>query len=74
MKLLRFLFLISVCQCVLHNVTAQNFTVSGYVRDKQSGEELIGANIYLNELKQGTSTNPYGFYSLTIPEGNYTDS
>jgi hypothetical protein len=49
----------------------QKFTISGYVTD-ELGEELIGANIIINELKKGTITNTYGFYSITIPKGQYT--
>ncbi|OFX25195.1 MAG: collagen-binding protein [Bacteroidetes bacterium GWA2_31_9] len=56
------------------SINAQNkFTISGYVNAQKTGEELIGASILVNELKNiGTTTNAYGFYSLTIPEGNYT--
>jgi hypothetical protein len=55
-------------------IFAENkFTISGYVRDKNSGEELIGAVIYVKEMPtKGIATNTYGFYSLTIPEGTYT--
>jgi hypothetical protein len=50
-----------------------NYTISGYVKDANTGEELIGATVFINELKAtGTTTNAYGFYSITIPEGNYT--
>jgi hypothetical protein len=49
------------------------YTISGYVRDARSGEELIGASIIIRELSAtGTNTNAYGFFSITIPEGNYT--
>ena len=51
---------------------AQKVTLSGYLNDAASGEVLIGATIYVEEIKQGTATNSYGFYSLTIPQGNYT--
>ncbi len=44
-----------------------SITYSGYVEEKGSGERLIGVNIYLKELKQGTVTNEYGFYSITVP-------
>ncbi|GAB2800041.1 TonB-dependent receptor [Rhabdobacter roseus] len=47
-------------------------TVSGYVRDASNGEGLIGVSVYVRELGTGTTTNPYGFYSLTIPSGTYT--
>lgn len=46
-------------------------TISGYVSDKDNGEMLAGVTIFENMLKTGTATNAYGFYSLTIPAGNY---
>ncbi len=49
----------------------QKFSISGYVREKGSRELLPGVNIYLPDLRAGTTTNNYGFYSLTIPEGSY---
>ncbi len=53
---------------------AQNkFTISGSVRDKKSGESMIGASIKVAELPNvGTATNAYGFYSITLKEGAYT--
>ncbi len=55
----------------LHSLAGQDlFTISGYVRDKESGETLIGANVYLQaDPATGTSANTYGFYSITLPEG-----
>ncbi|WP_435357596.1 TonB-dependent receptor [Emticicia sp. SJ17W-69] len=54
------------------NVSAQEkFTVSGYIKDVSNGEGLIGVSIYVQEVKSGTQTNPYGFYSLTLPKGTY---
>mgnify|MGYP000562338290 FL=1 len=50
---------------------AQNVTLSGYIRDAATGEELINASI-INEQRQGTVSNIYGFYSLTLPAGKYT--
>ena len=47
-------------------------TISGTVRDKKSGETLIGASvILLGQKGTGALTNSYGFYSLTAPAGNY---
>ncbi|HBH24878.1 MAG TPA: TonB-dependent receptor [Cytophagales bacterium] len=46
-------------------------TLSGYVKDAETGEELIGVNVYVSSLGSGAVTNPYGFYSLTIPQGTY---
>jgi len=47
-------------------------TISGYIRDASNGETLIGANVYLKELSTGTTTNEYGFYSISIPESQYS--
>jgi len=49
----------------------QRFTLSGYLRDATSGEALIYATIYPQELKTGVATNEYGFFSITLPEGKY---
>ncbi len=53
------------------SVFAQKFTIDGHVRDKTSGEELIGAAIYVSELQSGTITNVYGYYSITLNAGTY---
>lgn len=50
----------------------ENFTISGYIKDGASGEVLIGSTVYVSELSAGAQTNVYGFYSLTLPAGNYT--
>lgn len=48
------------------------FTISGTIKDSQSGESLIGATITTAEIKQnGVVSNDYGFYSLTLPAGTY---
>lgn len=47
-----------------------SYTLSGYVKDKASGENLWGVNIVLGASK-GTTTNDYGFYSITLKEGTY---
>ena len=55
----------------INNLWAQNapirFTVSGYIREAGSQEALIGVNVYLPGTTTGTTTNTYGFYSLTLP-------
>ncbi len=45
-------------------------TLSGYVRD-ENGESLINATVYDLAHGMGTTTNEYGFYSLTLPEGEH---
>lgn len=47
------------------------YTLSGQISDRRSGEDLIAATIYIPELNLGATSNVYGFYSITIPEGNY---
>lgn len=49
---------------------AQEYTLSGFVRDSASREVVIGAVIYLPELQLGATTNAYGFYSLRLPAGD----
>ena len=68
-----FLFIISFGILFPNALTAQeNLTLSGYVRDAANGETLIGATIYLSEIGKGATTNVYGFYSLSVPTGNYS--
>ncbi len=50
----------------------KNPTLSGKVKDQTNGEELPGATILVKELGIGTATNVYGFYSLSMPAGDYT--
>ncbi len=47
----------------------QRFTLSGFMEDAQSGEPLIGANVFVLGTQRGAITNEYGFYSLTLPAG-----
>ena len=47
----------------------QSYTLSGYITDAASGERLIGATVLDTVYRQGTATNAYGFYSLTLPAG-----
>ena len=47
------------------------YTISGFIEDSETGERLIGAAVSVNELKTGSITNSYGFYSITLPEGAY---
>lgn len=49
----------------------QKFTLSGTISEASSNETLIGVTIAIPKLKTGTTTNEYGFYSLTLPKGEY---
>jgi hypothetical protein len=66
---------IAVCFLILAAIfplsAQQKYTISGHIRDSKNGEGLIGATVFVKSLAVGSSTNPYGFYSLTIPKGSY---
>lgn len=53
-------------------ISQQKFTISGAVTEAASNESLIGVTILIPELNTGTTTNEYGFYSITLPTGDYT--
>ena len=55
----------------LFGFSQDKFTINGYIKDSSNGEELIGVTIFVSEIHSGTVTNAYGFYSLTLPPGNY---
>lgn len=57
--------------CIAVSVHAQKSTISGHIKDAGSGEELIGANVFVKDIKAGTITNIYGFYSITLNKGKY---
>ena len=46
-------------------------TISGYVKDSLSGETLIGATVSVADKTKGITSNQFGFYSITLPEGTY---
>ncbi|MEO0403476.1 MAG: TonB-dependent receptor, partial [Bacteroidota bacterium] len=46
-------------------------TISGNVRDAKTGEDLIGATVFIESIGRGTMTNLYGFYSFTLDPGTY---
>ena len=65
-------FYIFILLFIINSSFSQDkFTLSGVVKDSLSGETLIGVNIIIPELQTGTTTNEYGFYSLTLPNGKY---
>lgn len=48
-------------------------TIYGFVRDELSGENLIGATVHDKASMTWTTTNTYGYYSLTVPSGKPLD-
>jgi hypothetical protein len=46
--------------------------INGYLKDATTGEELIGATIFIQENNAGVVSNEYGYYSISLPPGSYT--
>lgn len=51
------------------SVTAQSFTISGTIVDDETGEQLISANIFSEQEGVGTTSNNFGFYSISLAQG-----
>ncbi|WP_439554678.1 TonB-dependent receptor [Flavobacterium macrobrachii] len=66
-QILFFLFFFTIL-----SYAQEKFTFSGTISDLSNKETLIGVNIYIVEANAGVSTNEYGFFSITLPKGNYT--
>ncbi len=67
-KWFKFGFLITLLlPTQFHLVAGQSATISGYLEDVTSRERILGANIYVPSLEIGTTTNQFGFFSLTLP-------
>lgn len=54
---------------ILFQKKPQRFTVSGYLTDAETGERLVGANIYETNTRAGIASNTYGFYSQQFKQG-----
>jgi hypothetical protein len=69
---MKYLFSLILACAVLFGNAQNKVTLSGYVKDGETGEGMIAATVLVKELTQGVSTNEYGFYSLTLEPGTYT--
>lgn len=69
-KKIAFVFLFFIC-CT-PSFAQEKYTLSGTILDNKNNETLIGVTIYIPETKSGTTTNQYGFYSITLPKGEYS--
>ncbi len=67
-KILYTIFILFTSQAIW----GQLYTISGYVKEAESGETLIGATVLAPSLEKGATTNAYGFYSLTLPGDSIT--
>ena len=75
MKEITLLLLGLFCYCLSANgqelSDKQKFTISGYIKDAVTGEELLYANVFEPQSNLGATSNLYGFYSMTLPAGEY---
>jgi len=65
----KFIFAFLLLIIAINTFAQKKVTLSGYMRDAQTGEALIAATIYVRDLQLGAQTNTYGFYSVTVPAG-----
>ncbi|MDR1415868.1 MAG: TonB-dependent receptor [Prevotellaceae bacterium] len=70
--LIKHFLLPAILLIFLTSAQAQQPTLSGYIRDAQTGEPLAGAAIYVLEAKRYTVANAHGFYSIALPSGVYS--
>ena len=68
---IKHLFLLIVC-ITTFSYAQEKITISGTIQDTETGETVLGANVYFKNTSIGTTTNNYGFYSITAPKGSYT--
>ncbi len=67
-------FLLSILLAIPFNSARSqtSYTISGTIRDAETGEDLIGASVIVKDLKGvGVSSNSYGYYALTVPAGDH---
>lgn len=69
-RILFLLFLLSSPSFLV--AQSSKITLAGYIKEKGSGENLIGAVVAVPSLKMGVAANAYGFFSISLPSG--TDS
>ncbi|PQJ09136.1 hypothetical protein CJD36_020290 [Flavipsychrobacter stenotrophus] len=69
--MIRSITLIALLFTTYFSFAQQKYTISGTVNDKTTGETIIGAILRIEGKSAGTTTNEYGFYSLSLPAGSY---
>jgi hypothetical protein len=71
MNFKKILFLIIQSLFILNLSSQEVFTISGHVKDADTGEDLIGATVYIKDLNKGIITNVYGYYSIRLSKGKH---
>ncbi len=68
---MRFLLVASLLVTLGTSGLAQQNKISGYIKDGSTNQALPGVSVYVDELKEGAATDGNGFYSFSVPDGNY---
>ena len=68
---MRLIFSVLFTSFLCLGLSAQKYSISGYIKDLSNGETLIGATAYVPSLAKGINSNEYGFYSLSLEPGEY---
>ena len=70
----KIIFLLGLFLVFINSQAQNKYTISGYITDGKNGESIVGVNIYSKALQSGVTSNAYGFYSFTLPEGEHAIS
>lgn len=60
-----------LCCFAFAKAYSQKYTLSGTITEESTGETAIGVNVLIKSLETGTTSNEYGFYSISLPAGTY---
>lgn len=60
-----------LCCFAFAKAYSQKYTLSGIITEESTGETAIGVNVLIKALETGTTSNEYGFYSISLPAGTY---
>ena len=72
LKNIKSFFLLTLFSTISLSLFGQEqLTISGYINDSYDGESLIGATVFVQDQQVGTTSNEYGFYSITLSPGEY---
>ncbi|MCO4293014.1 TonB-dependent receptor [Solitalea sp. MAHUQ-68] len=72
LKKSKLLVILLICSITAFAQQKNKTTISGYVKQSENGENIIGASVSIKENGSGASTNSYGFYSISVRPGSYT--
>lgn len=70
-KTMKILLLLSLFNSVNQAIGQKNYTISGSIKSKNSGESIIGASVKVLNSNYGTTSNEYGFYSISLAADTY---